>query len=53
MRMRARVHEARGCTHGAWVLLCCAMRTRVSQYGATVWRARIGSQVMWRTHART
>ncbi|KAJ0556549.1 hypothetical protein HanRHA438_Chr07g0302581 [Helianthus annuus] len=22
MRMRARVHMARGCAHGAWVLLC-------------------------------
>ncbi|KAJ0428280.1 hypothetical protein HanHA300_Chr17g0644291 [Helianthus annuus] len=49
MRMRARVHEARGWAHGAWVLLCRARRTRVSQCGATVWRARIGSQVTWRT----
>ncbi|KAM0003277.1 hypothetical protein Hdeb2414_s0289g00858481 [Helianthus debilis subsp. tardiflorus] len=54
MRMRARVHEARGWAHGAWVLLCRARRTRVSQYGATVWRARIDSQVTWRTpHRRT
>ncbi|KAJ0549973.1 hypothetical protein HanHA300_Chr07g0240181 [Helianthus annuus] len=52
-RMRARVHMARGCAHGAWVLLCSARRTRVSQYGATVWRARIGSQVTWRTRAWT
>ncbi|KAJ0590347.1 hypothetical protein HanRHA438_Chr04g0192181 [Helianthus annuus] len=44
MRMRARVHEARGWAHGAWVLLCRVRRTRVSQYGATVWRARIDSQ---------
>ncbi|MFS7982352.1 hypothetical protein Hanom_Chr10g00961811 [Helianthus anomalus] len=49
--MRARVHEARGWAHGAWVLLCRARRTRVSQYDATVWRARIGSQVTWRTRA--
>ncbi|MFS7982353.1 hypothetical protein Hanom_Chr10g00961821 [Helianthus anomalus] len=49
--MRARVHEARGWAHGAWVLLCRARRTRVSQYNATVWRARIGSQVTWRTRA--
>ncbi|MFS7920128.1 hypothetical protein Hanom_Chr03g00220741 [Helianthus anomalus] len=49
--MRARVHEARGWAHGTWVLLCRARRTRVSQYGATVWRARIGSQVTWRTRA--
>ncbi|MFS7948758.1 hypothetical protein Hanom_Chr06g00563631 [Helianthus anomalus] len=47
--MRARVHETRGCAHGAWVMLCRARRTRVSQYDATVWRARIGSQVTWRT----
>uniref|UniRef100_A0A251V2A7 Uncharacterized protein n=1 Tax=Helianthus annuus TaxID=4232 RepID=A0A251V2A7_HELAN len=52
MRMRARVHEARGWEHGAWVLLCRVRRTRVSQYGATVWRARIDSQVTWRTPHR-
>ncbi|KAJ0832726.1 hypothetical protein HanPSC8_Chr15g0681991 [Helianthus annuus] len=52
--MRARVHEARGWAHGAWVLLCRVRGTRVSQYGATVWRARIDSQVTWRTpHRRT
>ncbi|MFS7901374.1 hypothetical protein Hanom_Chr00s201533g01838051 [Helianthus anomalus] len=50
--MRTRVHAARGWTHGAWVLLCRARRTRVSQYGATVWRARIDSQVTWRTPHR-
>ncbi|KAF5787886.1 hypothetical protein HanXRQr2_Chr10g0457901 [Helianthus annuus] len=52
IRMRARVHEARGWEHGAWVLLCRVRRTRVSQYGATVWRARIDSQVTWRTPHR-
>ncbi|KAJ0524032.1 hypothetical protein HanIR_Chr10g0500141 [Helianthus annuus] len=52
MRMRARVHEARSWEHGAWVLLCRVRRTRVSQYGATVWRARIDSQVTWRTPHR-
>ncbi|KAM0068227.1 hypothetical protein Hdeb2414_s0002g00070731 [Helianthus debilis subsp. tardiflorus] len=52
-RMRTRVHMARGCAHGAWVLLCRARRTRVSQYGATVWRARMGAQMTWRTRAWT
>ncbi|KAF5800577.1 hypothetical protein HanXRQr2_Chr06g0238411 [Helianthus annuus] len=52
MRMRARVHEAPGWAHGAWVLLCRARRTRVSQCGATVWRARIDSQVTWCTPHR-
>ncbi|MFS7995507.1 hypothetical protein Hanom_Chr12g01118711 [Helianthus anomalus] len=41
------------CAHGAWVLLCRARLSRVSQYDATVWRARIGSQVTWRTRAWT